>query len=222
MSNSEATNGPDEALVWHLVRHGQTEWNRSGRILGQTDIPLNQSGMHQITQLGERLATSEFSAIYASDLSRTSESAHIIRGSRNVLVQAESELREFSYGDWEGLTFEAAQARDPEGFATRMAGRNLDFAAPGGENMLQLIDRVRRFHDRVRSLHQPGDQLLVVAHGGTLLALLNCLLGLPAERVWSFRLDVASLSIVKTYAGVGVLELWNDTSHHTRQTRGDT
>ncbi len=216
MSNSEATSGPDEALVWHLVRHGETEWNRSRRIQGQTDIALNQSGKHQITQLGERLATLEFSAIYASDLSRTSESAHIIRGSRNVTVQTESELREFSYGEWEGLTFEEAQARDPEGFATRMAGRNVDFAAPGGENMLQLIDRVRRFHDRVRSQHKPGDQLLVVAHGGTLLALLNCLLGLPAERVWSFRLDVASLSIVKTYSDVGVLELWNDTSHHTR------
>ena len=215
MSNSEATSGPDEALVWHLVRHGETEWNRSRRIQGQTDIALNQSGKHQITQLGERLQTLEFSAIYASDLSRTSESAHIIRGSRNVLVQAESELREFSYGEWEGLTFEEAQARDPEGFATRMAGRNVDFAAPGGENMLQLIDRVRRFHDRVRSQHKPGDQLLVVAHGGSLLALLNCLLGLPAERVWSFRLDVASHSIVKTYSGVGVLELWNDTSHHT-------
>ena len=216
MSNSESTSGPDEALVWHLVRHGETEWNRSRRIQGQTDIALNQSGKHQITQLGERLVSWEFSAIYASDLSRTTESAQIIRGTRNVLVQAESELREFSYGEWEGLTFEEAQARDPEGFATRMAGRNIDFAAPGGENMLQLIDRVRRFHDRVRSQHKPGDQLLVVAHGGTLLALLNCLLGLPAEYVWSFRLDVASLSIVKTYSGVGVLELWNDTSHHTR------
>ena len=216
MSNSESASGPEEALVWHLVRHGETAWNRSHRIQGQTDIALNQSGKHQITQLGERLQTLEFSAIYASDLSRTSESAHIIRGSRNVLVQTESELREFSYGEWEGLTFEEAQARDPEGFATRMAGRNIEFAAPGGENMLQLIDRVRRFHDRVRSQHKPGDQLLVVAHGGSLLALLNCLLGLPAERVWSFRLDVASLSVVRTYSDVGVLELWNDTSHHTR------
>ena len=215
MSNSEATSRPDEALVWHLVRHGETEWNRTRRIQGQTDIGLNQSGKHQITQLGERLATLEFSAIYASDLSRTTESAHIICSSRNVLVQAESDLREFSYGEWEGLTFEEAMARDPEGFATRMAGRKVDFAAPGGENMLQLIDRVRRFHDRVRPQHKPGDQLLVVAHGGTLLALLNCLLGLPVERVWSFHLDVASLSIVKTYSGVGVLELWNDTSHHT-------
>ena len=110
-------------------------------------------------------------------------------------------------------TFEEAEGRDPEGFAERMAGRNVDFAAPGGENMLQLIDRVRRFHDRALSEHGPGDHVMVVAHSGSLLALLNCLLRLPHQHVWSFRLDVASHSIVSTYSGVGMLELWNDTSH---------
>ena len=213
MSNAASTSGAEEAVVWHLVRHGETDWNRSRRIQGQVDVALNQNGKEQVARLGERLSATEFSAIYASELSRTMESARLIRGTRDLAIEPVAELREFSYGEWEGLTFEEAEGRDPEGFAERMAGRNVDFAAPGGENMLQLIDRVRRFHDRGLSEHGPGDHVLVVAHSGSLLALLNCLLRLPAQHVWSFRLDVASLSIVRTYSGVGMLELWNDTSH---------
>ena len=163
-------------MVWHLVRHGETEWNRSRRIQGQADVALNQSGRDQVARLGERLSAAEFSAIYASELSRTMESARLIRGTRDLAIEPVAELREFSYGEWEGLTFEEAEGRDPEGFAERLAGRNVDSAAPGGENMLQLIDRVRRFHDRALSEHGPGDHVMVVAHSGSLLALLNCLL----------------------------------------------
>ena len=206
-------------MVWHLVRHGETEWNRSRRIQGQADVALNQNGKDQAARLSERLSAAEFSAIYASDLSRTMESARLIRGARNLAIEPVSELREFSYGEWEGLTFEEAEGRDPEGFAERMAGRNVEFAAPGGEHMLQLIDRVRRFNDRVLSEHGPADHVMVVAHSGSLLALLNCLLRLPPHHVWSFRLDVASLSIVRTYSGVGMLELWNDTSHLSTPTQ---
>ena len=202
-----------EPGAWYLVRHGQTTWNKTRRIQGHANIPLSEQGKRQIAALRRRIHDRRFAAIYASDLDRTMHSARILAGAAETPIEAAPDLREFSYGDWEGLTVEEVEAKDPNRFAARMAGANEAFAAPGGENTAQVLARVRKFHSRALECRQPADHVLVVAHGGSLRALLVCLLGLPDEHVWRFRLDVASLSIVRTYPEGGVLELWNDTSH---------
>jgi broad specificity phosphatase PhoE len=203
----------DAGCAWHLVRHGETSWNRSRRIQGQTDVPLSRHGEAQAGLLGERLMDAEFSATYASDLSRTMQTARLIGAQPDVPFTSTPELREFDYGDWEGLTFAEAEALDPEGFAKRMMRLNADYSPPGGETARQVIERVGRFHDLVRPRHQSGENILVVGHGGSLLALLVCLLDLPIECMFRFRLNPASLSVVRTFGASGVLELWNDTSH---------
>ncbi|MCY3685988.1 MAG: histidine phosphatase family protein, partial [Chloroflexi bacterium] len=73
----------DSGCTWYLVRHGETEWNRTRRIQGQTDTPLNRRGQTQASLLGRRLSDAEFSAVYASDLSRAMTAAAPVRPRRS-------------------------------------------------------------------------------------------------------------------------------------------
>ncbi|MCY3800132.1 MAG: histidine phosphatase family protein [Chloroflexi bacterium] len=198
---------------WYLVRHGETLWNRIGRVQGHIDVVLSERGKRQAEMLGKRLAERRFAAVYASDLSRTMETARGIVADDQVAIEADSDLREFSFGEWEGLTLEEAEARNPKVYAERMRMRNHAFAAPGGENTTQLLKRVRPFCSSAVRRHSAADDVLVVAHGGTIRALLICLLDLEDEGFWRLRVDCGSLSIVSNHPGGRVLDVWNDTSH---------
>ena len=203
----------DSGCTWYLVRHGETEWNRTRRIQGQADTPLNRRGEAQASLLGRRLTDADFSAVYASDLSRALTTARLAVGEFGPESTPVPELREIAYGEWEGLTFAEAEARDPEGFAERMLRQNDRFTPPGGESVEQVVARVGRFHERARGRHGSGESVLVVGHSGSLLAFLICLLDMPSEYLLRFRLNPSGLSIVRTFDDSAVLELWNDTSH---------
>jgi broad specificity phosphatase PhoE len=195
---------------WYLVRHGETAWRREGRIHGHTDAGLNDHGRSQMRSLAARLAGCRFAAAYASDLGRAVESARIILKGRGYAVETDPDLREFSYGAWEGLTAEEAEARDTQDYVHRMARSSDAFAAPGGENTRQMLDRVRRFYQRVVAGHGPSENVLVVAHGGSIRALLVCLLEIPDDMFWRFKVDCGSLSVVSNHPDGRVLELWNE------------
>ncbi len=201
--------------AWYLVRHGETGWNRNGRIQGHTDVPLNEHGRRQMTMLAKRLARCNFSAVYTSDLSRATESAETIVEGRESSIQTDSDLREFSYGEWEGLTFKEVEALYPEVLAQRMSLGHNSFAAPGGEDSAQMLDRIRRFYASVLKRHDDAEDILIVAHGGSLRALLVCLLGLTDDYLWRFQVDCASISIIVNHPNGRVLELLNDTGHLT-------
>ena len=96
---------------WYLVRHGETDWNLTERIQGQVDVPLNATGRRQVSHLAKRLTDLPLDAIYSSDLARTHETARIIAADRDIAIATDPDLREFSFGEWEGLTAEEIEAR---------------------------------------------------------------------------------------------------------------
>jgi len=200
--------------TWYLVRHGETEWNRMGRMQGHLGVPLSAKGRRQAAQVGKRLHSVEFSAAYCSDLPRAAETARIIADGRDLEVTPDSDLREFSYGEWEGLTLEEVETRYPGALAERIeTGGNLGWSAPGGEGAIDAIQRVRRFSTRASASLGTRENVLVVAHGGSLRALAVCLLDLADSDFWKFRVDNTALAIVTDHDGSRVLECWNDTSH---------
>ncbi len=203
--------------AWYLVRHGETDWNRTARIQGHSDVPLNERGRRQANMLAKRLAGCKFSLVYSSDLSRATETARAIVEGSGMLIETDQDLREFSYGEWEGLTLEEVESRYPTALAERIGMGNSAFATPGGEDTAGVLDRVRRFHTKAEKLHNTDENILIVAHGGSLRALLICLLGLPDDYFWSFRVDCGSLSIIGNQPGGCILEIWNDTSHLTSE-----
>ena len=200
--------------TWYLVRHGETEWNRTGRMQGHTGVPLSAEGRRQATLLAERLRRVDFTAVYCSDLPRAAETAGIIAAGRDLAITPDSDLREFSYGEWEGLTLAEVETRHPGTLAERIeAGGNLGWTAPGGESALDAIRRVRRFTTRASESLGARENILVVAHGGSVRALAVCLLDLADDDFWKFRVDNNAVAIVADHDGSRVLESWNDTSH---------
>ena len=195
---------------WFLVRHGETAWNDEGRAQGHVDTPLNVVGRRQAKLAAARLAGVSFAAAYSSDLPRALEAARLLVKGRSTHLCASPDLRELSYGEWEGVTYEEVQARFPILYAELMSG-DVAFAPPGGESVEDLVHRVGALHERLRRTHCEGENVLVVGHGGSLRALLISVLELPVTSFWRFRLDLGSLSIVTLSQEGATLDLWNDT-----------
>ena len=139
---------------WFLVRHGETDWNAAGRAQGQSQVPLNATGQAQARTLAARLRLQGFTAAYASDLRRVTETAAAILRGRDVPLVALPALREKHFGEWEGMTFAEVEARYPERYAELFSGDG-SFAPPGGESDRQLFQRVAAGVDRLREAHRP-------------------------------------------------------------------
>jgi alpha-ribazole phosphatase len=198
-----------------IVRHGQTDWNIDGRFQGQTDIPLNQTGVEQAQSISRRLASESPDAIYASDLQRAWETAKIIHKSllpeRACPLIAEPRLREMCFGEWEGLTYAEIKMRQPR-LLQRWESDLEHNSPPNGETLLELVKRVQEAHESILTAH-PNASVMLVAHGGPLQMLISQALGVPPGRFWQFHLYNASFSELHVYPEGAMLNLLNCTDH---------
>ncbi|UQS22742.1 bifunctional RNase H/acid phosphatase [Amycolatopsis thermalba] len=198
-----------------LLRHGQTAMSVDRRYSGRGDVPLTEHGGQQAAAAAKRLAAvSELgtdTAIVASPLTRTKQTAQAVADALGARVETHPGLLETDFGEWEGLTFAEAAQRDPE-----LHGRWLRdplVPAPGGESFDAVHQRVRRTRDELVETHA-GKTIVVVSHVTPIKSLLR--LGLDAGPSLLFRLhlDLASLSIVEFYPdGNASVRLVNDISH---------
>lgn len=166
------------------VRHGETTWNRDTRIQGHTDIDLNDLGRWQAGRLAQALRDESIAAVYSSDLKRARDTAQAVADVHDLPVHAHFGLRERAFGRFEGHTWDELELHYPaETLAWRK--RMPDFAPPGGETLLQLRERVIQTVLSLAERH-PGEQILVVAHGGVLDVLYRAAtrLELQAPRTW--------------------------------------
>ncbi len=152
-----------------LVRHGETDWNRDGRIQGQSDPPLNDRGREQARSLARQLEGLPLDAVYSSDLVRARETAEILAAGLDLPVIVDPDLREIDFGSWEGLTAEEVRTRWPDAFERRATVEPA--AYDGGETHAALLRRVGAAVRRLVGIHA-GGQILLVAHGGPVRALL--------------------------------------------------
>lgn len=198
---------------WLIVRHGETEWNRAGKMQGHTDIGLSGAGRAQVTSLRERLRAVKFDAAYTSDLARAADTAGTLLQGRPFQAIPTAQLRELSYGDWEGLTWQEIQERDPEQYDWWVRV-DPNFQPPEGESLHALMERAGAFVEEVNARHVEGT-ILVVAHGGSIRALALTLLGISPDLFRRFsNVAPASLSIIHVFNGTAILESWNDTAHY--------
>ncbi len=194
-----------------LTRHGQTDWNTAGRYQGQSNTPLNETGLRQAEQIAKRLSSETIHAIYSSDLSRAANTAQTIADFHSLEIKKDSRWRELSFGDWEGLTYQEMSAHSPNLFEAWMKDP-LMISTPNGETLARLAERVKAAFDEIKEEH--ADQtVLVVAHSGSLQSLLAVTLGVDLNRYWQFRISQASLSEMNVYEDSVVLNLLNDISH---------
>jgi alpha-ribazole phosphatase len=193
-----------------LVRHGETDWVKAHRCHGFSDIPLNARGLMQAERLRERLRHERLDAVYSSDLQRAQGTARTVASALDLAVVPCPELREIHFGEFEGAIFEEIGGRNPA-LAQAWLERSISLAMPGGESLPQLVQRVAGFAPRLHS--HDGQTVLIVAHSGSLRALLCHLLGMGLEQWWQLRMEPASVTLVETYPQGALLRLVNDVCH---------
>lgn len=168
------------------VRHGETPWNVETRLQGHIDIPLNDRGRWQAERVARALAHEPIARIYSSDLSRAWETARTIahRHPHAGEVHAHTGLRERAFGTFEGQTYADIAQRWPED-NVRWKQRDPHFAPPGGETPTQIHARIASTVTELARQH-PGEQIVLVAHGGVLdmLYRLATQQSLHAPRTW--------------------------------------
>ncbi|MGI6877558.1 histidine phosphatase family protein [Microbacterium sp. gxy059] len=149
-----------------LVRHGQTEWNREGRLQGLSDIPLNDTGRAQAAAAAEALRGGDWELLVASPLVRARETAEIIGSALGLGEPAvRPDLRERAYGDAEGMRLEEYWERYPGGVEI-----------PGAETDEEVVARARR-ELRAIADDAEGRPVIAVAHGGLIARLLRDVTG---------------------------------------------
>ncbi len=197
-----------------MVRHGATVLSAEDRFAGATDVALSDEGRTQTERLSERLASEAISAVFASPLGRTVETARILAAPHALPVQTLDGLREISHGRWEQMTRREVEQQFPEETA-EWEKDPYTFAPEGGESGLAVTARALPvLIDLVRT--HPGEAILVVSHKATIRLLLSSLLGFDPRR-YRDNLDQkpAALNIVDFRDATRArLTLFNDTSHY--------
>lgn len=184
-----------------MVRHGETEWSRSAKHTGRTDVRLTDVGRAQARGLATALAGRPFSTVLSSPLERARETASLAGydGDARILP----ELSEWDYGAYEGRTT-ADVRRDIPGWSV------WTHTIHGGETVDQVGERADALIDRICAAS--GDVLLF-AHGHILRILAARWLGLRASEGRLFGLDTATVSILGFERETRVIRRWNDGCH---------
>ena len=193
------------------IRHGETAWNRDTRIQGHIDIPLNERGHWQARRAAEALRDEPIAAVYSSDLARAHATAQAIAAPRGLPVHTHAGLRERHFGRFEGKTWTEIETGWPEE-ALAWRKRVPEFAPEGGENLLTLRERIAQTVHELAARH-PGEQVVMVAHGGVLDVLYRLATGqdIQAPRTWT--LDNAGINRLLWTPDCLTLVGWADIDH---------
>ena len=194
-----------------LVRHGETAWNVETRIQGHLDIPLNETGRAQARELGKRLRTMRFDAVYSSDLARAWETARPGFDDADARIAREPRLRERHLGALQGLTGEEALVVQPQAWKVFKA-READAPLAGGESLRVFADRILAFLNEALKRH-PGQTILCVTHGGALDAAHRHATGMALDAKRDFPIYNASVNTITCKGDRWTIDRWGDISH---------
>jgi broad specificity phosphatase PhoE len=194
-----------------LIRHGETEWNRTGRCQGVADIDLNDTGKRQIEELAHSLRDADISAVYSSDLLRALRTAKRIASHHDLGVNIDKDLREMDQGDLEGLLFEEIRDRYADVLKEwRESPETL--LLPGGESLLQVQERAWNVFEKLSRLHA-DETVVAVSHNLTITALLCKITGVGLGGFRNFNLRAASKNLIVSVNGNIEVRQLNDVSH---------
>ncbi len=180
-----------------LLRHGETEWSRSGKHTSVTDLPLTENGRAAARRLRSLLAAQKFARVLTSPLQRARETCELAGLGAQAAI--EPDLMEWNYGEYEGLTTKQIRLARP-GWSLFRDG------CPGGESPDQVAARADRVVDKIRGTD--GDVVLF-AHGHILRVLAARWIDLPASHGEHFLLDTATLSVLGYYREQPAIRIWN-------------
>jgi broad specificity phosphatase PhoE len=202
MTSTTPTGAPDpagsaqhEPELW-LIRHGETEWSRTRRHTGRTDLPLTAAGEQAAEALTSRVEGVDFDLVLASPLIRARRTAELA----GLTPELEPAAMEWNYGEYEGIT--TAQIRE-----TRPSWSVWTDSVPGGESLAQVAERADAVVARVRA--SATKRAVLVAHAHFLRILAVRWIEQEPHLASRFNLEVATISVLGWDRGVPVIDQWN-------------
>lgn len=168
-----------------LLRHGQTAWNLEGRVQGQLDIPLDETGLLQAEKVAPVIAGLRPGRIVSSDLARARTTAEKVAEAASLELRLDPRLREFDLGERSGTTLAEYAASHADEFALYRAGHYE--VVPGGESREDVVGRFMPALAEALEATEPGGLTVVVAHGAAIKVSLVAWLGWPKEAVLSLH-----------------------------------
>ena len=186
-----------------LLRHGETEWSRTGRHTGRTDLPLTARGEELGARTGEMLKGRVFSLVLTSPLQRASRTAEL---AGLVHAQIDDDLMEWDYGGYEGLT--TGEIRQRVGHPWSIFDDDVVPGTTAGESIEEVAARCRKVIDRALPFLATGDVALV-GHGHCLRILTAVFLGQQLRFGSQILLDAGSVSVLGWEREMHVIVSWN-------------
>lgn len=194
-----------------LVRHGETDYNQQGKIMGWLDIPLNQAGKLQAQLAATSLKTEKIDAIYSSDLKRASQTAQEIADTHGLTPILTNKLRERQLGVLQGKTWDEVNLNHKIIVEKLDDAADLDWKAHQGESYRELWNRVDSILQQIIQQHPEGN-VIIITHGGTKAAILKILRLVKLDEY--IRFNNSGITVIEkkpdnTYS----ISSFNDTSH---------
>ena len=169
----------------HLIRHGQTDWNRLRRVQGQLDSHLDEIGRNQARELGQRLADVPFVTLHVSSAARTRETADLLFEGRELPVEYHDDLREMNLGRWESRMWDDVEHAEPDlvrRYHAFDATLDIDGAEGFGELQRRGLSAIDRIVRQERAAGNQDRDIAIVSHGAILRSVLAHWLDLPLSR----------------------------------------
>ena len=182
-------------LELFLIRHGRTDWNVERRVMGMEPISLNEEGRDQVARIAEFIAAAPIESIYTSPALRTRETADILARNGECPVVETAAFQEIDYGEWVGESFTYFEGTS---YFYDYMFRPSSFQIPGGEHVGAAQQRAVAGVETIRQQYATG-RVAVVSHADVIKAIVVHYLHLDLDLWQQYKIDNASLTILRLY-----------------------
>lgn len=193
----------------YLIRHGQTDSNKSKTFQGRTDTLLNDVGVIQAQKLASYFEQIHLDAVYCSCLKRAQMTAQPIADSHKLPIYTEADLQEVAFGDWEGMDYEAINAKWP-GQIDMFFEKPGEVVPPHAEGFAAAQKRAVSVLHKIIEKEGHEKDIAIVSHGGVIRLLICELLGIPLNNLWRLNVHNVSTSTFTNWQGSFFCEGIND------------
>lgn len=193
-----------------LVRHALTVDNQKSRLSGHIDSSISEEGREQIDKITNYLKDFDIDKIYTTTSSRTKDTVKKLSELKFIEIIEKESLKEISFGDFEGLTFDEIKDKYPKEFQD-MIENGYEYKYPNGESLIDSYNRVCIELDNIIS-NNDNRTILICSHGGTIRNIITYLISNSYKYHWNFKIDNGSVTILEVQDGFTVITAMNNTS----------
>ena len=193
-----------------LVRHALTVDNQKSRLSGHIDSSISEEGKEQIDKITNYLKDFDIDKIYTTKSSRTKDTVKKLSELKSIEIIEKESLKEISFGDFEGLTFDEIKDKYPKEFQD-MIEKGYEYKYPNGESLIDSYNRVCIELDNIIS-NNDDRTILICSHGGTIRNIITYLISNSYKYHWNFKIDNGSVTILEVQDGFTVITAMNNTS----------